>query len=166
MTRMLLAEDTIGHPLYKTEAELCAALRVSRILEVPILEGATRTAMVPTGVGNATAPQTRTLLGIIVNPSDYVIGADKGGAVTMFDDFNLDFNKYEYLIETRCSGALKDPYTAIAIETTDTLPFTFGPRSGDYSTATKTKDSVGWPEGYPLYTAPVTEPAETTEGGE
>lgn len=167
VTRMLLAEDTIGHPLYKTEAELCAALRVSRILEVPILEGATRTAMVATGVGNATAPQTRTLLGIIVNPSDYVIGADKGGAVTMFDDFNLDFNKYEYLIETRCSGALKDPYTAIALETTDTLPFTFGPRSGDFSTATKTKDAIGWPEGYPNYTptsAETTE-TETTEGG-
>ena len=75
----------------------------------------------------------------------------------MFDDFNLDFNKYEYLIETRCSGALKDPYTAIALETTDTLPFTFGPRSGDFSTATKTKDANGWPEGYPNYVAPTTE---------
>lgn len=150
ITRMLLAEDTIGHPLYKTDAELAAALRVSRILEVPVLEGAQRTAVVP-AQGGGTTTETRTLLGLIVNPADYVIGADKGGAVTMFDDFNLDFNKYEYLIETRCSGALKDPYTAIALETTDTLPFDFGPRSGDYSTATMEKDAVGWPKGYPMY---------------
>lgn len=162
LTRMLLAKDEIGHRLYKTEAELATALRVSRILEVPVLEGATRVAQVPGQTAGSTVNETRTLLGLIVNPSDYVIGADKGGAVTMFDDFNLDFNKYEYLIETRCSGALQDPYTAIALETTSTLPFTFGPRSGDYSTATKTKDSVGWPEGYPNYTAPVTEGA----GGE
>jgi len=160
LTRMLLAKDEIGHRLYKTEAELATALRVSRILEVPVLEGAQRTAQVPGQTEGSTVNETRTLLGLIVNPSDYVIGADKGGAVTMFDDFNLDFNKYEYLIETRCSGALQDPYTAIALETTSTLPFTFGPRSGDYSTATKTKDAIGWPEGYPNYTAPTT--TETT----
>lgn len=166
LTRMLLAKDEIGHRLYKTEAELATALRVSRILEVPVLEGATRVAQVPGQTEGSTVNETRTLLGLIVNPNDYVIGADKGGAVTMFDDFNLDFNKYEYLIETRCSGALQDPYTAIALETTSTLPFTFGPRSGDYSTATKTKDAVGWPEGYPMYTAPTTtEPTTgTTEG--
>ena len=167
LTRMLLAKDEIGHRLYKTEAELATALRVARILEVPVLEGATRVAQVPGQTEGSTVNETRTLLGLIVNPNDYVIGADKGGAVTMFDDFNLDFNKYEYLIETRCSGALQDPYTAIALETTSTLPFTFGPRSGDYSTATKTKDSVGWPEGYPNYTAPVTEtPTETPTEGE
>lgn len=154
LTRMLLAKDQIGHRLYKTEAELATALRVSRILEVPVLEGATRVAQVPGQTEGSTVNETRTLLGLIVNPNDYVIGADKGGAVTMFDDFNLDFNKYEYLIETRCSGALQDPYTAIALETTSTLPFTFGPRSGDFSTATKTKDAKGWPEGYPEYTAP------------
>jgi len=154
LTRMLLAKDEIGHRLYKTEAELATALRVSRILEVPVLEGATRVAQVPGQTEGSTVNETRTLLGLIVNPNDYVIGADKGGAVTMFDDFNLDFNKYEYLIETRCSGALQDPYTAIALETTSTLPFTFGPRSGDFSTATKTTDANGWPEGYPNYTAP------------
>ena len=154
LTRMLLAKDEIGHRLYKTEAELATALRVSRILEVPVLEGATRVAQVPGETEGSTVNETRTLLGLIVNPNDYVVGADKGGAVTMFDDFNLDFNKYEYLIETRCSGALQDPYTAIALETTSTLPFTFGPRSGDFSTATKTKDAKGWPEGYPKYTAP------------
>jgi len=163
ITRMLLAEDQIGHRLYNNDADLAAALRVSRILEVPILEGATRTAQIPNPSGSGTVAQTRTLLGLIVNPSDYVIGADKGGAVTMFDDFNLDFNKYEYLIETRCSGALKDPYTAIALETTDTLPFDFGPRSGDFSTATKTKDANGWPEGYPNYT-PANSSSEGSDG--
>jgi len=160
LTRMLLAKDQIGHRLYKTEAELATALRVSRILEVPVLEGAQRTAKVPGETPGTTVNETRTLLGLIVNPNDYVIGADKGGAVTMFDDFNLDFNKYEYLIETRCSGALQDPYTAIALETTSTLPFTFGPRSGDFSTATKTKDANGWPEGYPNYTAPTVDDGE------
>lgn len=156
LTRMLLAKDEIGHRLYKTESELATALRVSRILEVPVLEGAQRTAQVPGETEGSTVNETRTLLGLIVNPADYVVGADKGGAVTMFDDFDLNFNKYEYLIETRCSGALQDPFTAIALETTSTLPFTFGPRSGDYSTATKTKDAKGWPEGYPEYTAPTT----------
>ncbi len=151
LTRMLLAKDEIGHRLYKTEAELATALRVARILEVPVLEGATRVAQVPGETEGSTVNQTRTLLGLIVNPADYVVGADKGGAVTMFDDFDLNFNKYEYLIETRCSGALQDPFTAIALETTSTLPFTFGPRSGDYSTATKTKDANGWPEGYQKY---------------
>lgn len=159
LTRMLLAKDEIGHRLYKTEAELATALRVSRILEVPVLEGATRTAQVPGETEGSTVNEPRTLLGLIVNPSDYVIGADKGGAVTMFDDFNLDFNKHEYLIETRCSGALQDPYTAIALETTSTLPFEFGPRSGDYSTATMTKDAKGWPEGYPKY-----DPSASAEG--
>ncbi len=163
LTRMLLAKDEIGHRLYKTEAELATALRVSRILEVPVLEGATRVAQVPGETEGSTVNETRTLLGLIVNPADYVVGADKGGSVTMFDDFDLNFNKYEYLIETRCSGALQDPFTAIALETTSTLPFTFGPRSGDYSTATKTKDAVGWPEGYQMYTAPVTEPAGNGE---
>lgn len=151
VTRMLLAEDQIGHRLYNNDADLASALRVSRILEVPVLEGATRTAQVTDPSTGTTTSEQRTLLGLIVNPADYNIGADKGGAVTLFDDFNLDYNKYEYLIETRCSGALKDPYTAIALETTDTLPFDFGPRSGDYSTATKTKDAKGWPEGYDKY---------------
>ena len=164
ITRMLLAEDQIGHRLYKTEAELAAALRVSRILEVPILEGATRKAAIVDPQTGSTTYEDRTLLGLIVNPADYNIGADKGGAVTLFDDFNLDYNKYEYLIETRCSGALKDPYTAIALETTDTLPFDFGPRSGDYSTATKTKDAKGWPEGYDKYDPSGTTGATGTTG--
>ena len=151
VTRMLLAEDQIGHRLYNNDTDLASALRVSRILEVPVLEGATRVAKIIDPETGTTTNETRTLLGLIVNPADYNIGADKGGAVTLFDDFNLDFNKYEYLIETRCSGALKDPYTAVALETTDPLPFDFGPRSGDFSTATKKKDKNGWPEGYPKY---------------
>lgn len=132
LTRMLLAKDQMGHRLYKTEEELATALRVSRILEIPELEGATRTAQVAQS-GGGTVNEDRALLGMIVNPADYVVGADKGGAVTMFDDFDINFNKYEYLIETRCSGALRDPYTAVALETKDALPFEFGPRSGAFN---------------------------------
>lgn len=150
ITRMLLATDTIGRRLYPDMSALATALRVDRIVEVPILEGITRTATVP-AQGGGTTTETRKLLMLIVNPRDYTVGADKGGAVTMFDDFDLDFNKYEYLIETRCSGALTKPKSAIAIETTSTLPFDFGVRPGDFTTATKTKDSNGWPEGYPRY---------------
>lgn len=150
ITRMLLATDQIGRRLYPDMNALATALRVDRIVEVPILEGITRTATV-TANGGGTTTEIRKLLMLIVNPSDYVVGADKGGAVNMFDDFDLDFNKYEYLIETRCSGALVKPKSAIAIETTSELPFDFGVRPGDFSTATKTKDSIGWPEGYPLY---------------
>ena len=165
LTRMLLAKDEIGHRLYKTEAELATALRVDRIVEVPILEGAQRTVVVTDPDTHVSTNETRTLLALIVNPKDYVVGADKGGAVTMFDDFNLDYNKYEYLIETRCSGALQDPYTAIALETASDLPFDFGPRSGDYSTATMEKDANGWPKGYDKYgqTGATGETGETGE---
>lgn len=102
LTEMLLLEDGIGHPLYKTEAELATKLRVSKIVTVPVMENQ---------VFNS-----KTLVGIIVNLSDYNIGADKGGEVNMFDDFDIDFNQYKYLIETRCSGALIKPYSAIVIE--------------------------------------------------
>ncbi len=150
ITRMLLAKDQIGRRLYNSITDLATALRVSRIVEVPRLEGATRTATV-TAQNGSTSTETRKLLALIFNPRDYVIGADKGGAVTMFDDFNLDFNKYEYLIETRCSGALADPFTAIAIETTSDLPFDFNVYEGHFDTATRKKDANGWPEGYPRY---------------
>jgi len=150
ITRMLLAKDQIGRRLYNNMTDLATALRVSRIVEVPRLEGATRTATV-TAPNGSTTTETRKLLALIFNPRDYVIGADKGGAVTMFDDFNLDFNKYEYLIETRCSGALADPFTAIAIETTSDLPFDFSVYEGHFNTATRKKDANGWPEGYPRY---------------
>ena len=106
LTNCLLLEDQIGHRLYKTEGELATALRVSKIVTVPVMENLTRT----------TDAGTHTLLGIIVNPKDYNIGADKGGSVSMFEDFDIDFNQEKYLIETRISGAMVVPYAAIAIE--------------------------------------------------
>lgn len=102
LTNMLLIEDGIGHPMYKSEAELATALRVSNIVTVPVME-------------NKTDASGNELMGIIVNLRDYNVGADKGGEVNMFDDFNIDYNQYIYLIETRCSGALTKPYSAIAL---------------------------------------------------
>ena len=102
LTNMLLLEDGIGHPMYKSEAEVATALRVSNIVTVPVMEG----------FKNAS---NQDLMGIIVNLKDYNVGADKGGEVNMFDDFNIDYNQYIYLIETRCSGALIKPYSAIAL---------------------------------------------------
>lgn len=106
LTEMLLIEDKIGHRIYKTEAELATALRVSKIVTVPVFEGHTR----------EVSGSNYALMGILVNLADYNVGADKGGAVTMFDDFDIDYNKYEYLIETRCSGALVKPYSAVTFE--------------------------------------------------
>ena len=106
LTDMLLMEDGIGHPLYDTKEKLATALRVSNIVTVELMENKTREV---SGV-------TRTLAGIIVNPRDYNFGADKGGAVSLFDDFDIDYNQMKYLIETRCSGALIRPYSAIALE--------------------------------------------------
>lgn len=104
---MLLARDKVGHRLYKTLTELADACRVSKIVEVPLISEASRT----DDNGN-----THNLLCLIVNLRDYTVGADKGGEVNLFDDFDINFNKYEYLIETRLSGALTKPYSAIAIE--------------------------------------------------
>ena len=112
ITDLLLAKDTLGRRLYSTINELANALRVTEIVEVPIFEGISRT---------DANEDDHYLLGIIVNLNDYVVGADKGGEVSMFDDFDLDYNKYEYLIETRVSGALVKPYSAIALEV-DTQP--------------------------------------------
>lgn len=135
ITRMLLAKDQLGHRMYRNESELAAALRVKEIVEVPIFDGVTRTASVSTTQGNntITTSEERKLLALIVNLGDYNLGADKQGAVSLFDDFDLNFNKYEYLIETRVSGALIKPYSAIAIETSGDLPFDFGTISGMYS---------------------------------
>lgn len=110
LTECLLLEDSIGRRLYESEATLATAMRVKEIVSVPVMENKTR------AVGNA----THTLMGIIVNPDDYNVGADRGGAVNMFDDFDIDYNKQKYLIETRCSGALIMPYSAIALETVAT----------------------------------------------
>ncbi len=110
ITDLLLAKDTIGRRLYKDMDELKSALRVRDIVEVPVMEGIQRT----TTVNGVT--KTWNLLALIFNPKDYTIGADKGGAVSLFDDFDIDYNKMKYLIETRCSGALTLPYSAMAIE--------------------------------------------------
>jgi HK97 family phage prohead protease/HK97 family phage major capsid protein len=106
LTDMLLIEDGMGRVIYDTIEKLKTALRVSDIVTVEVMESQTREV---SGV-------TRTLAGIIVNLTDYNVGADKGGAVSMFDDFDIDYNKQKYLIETRCSGALTKPYSAMAIE--------------------------------------------------
>ena len=111
LTSMLLLTDNEGRDLYTDEAQLARKLRVSRIVTVPVMEGLTRE-----GTGTL-ASKTLTLQGLIVNLADYNVGADRGGAVNMFDDFDIDYNQQKYLIETRCSGALVKPYSAIAVET-------------------------------------------------
>lgn len=110
VTDMLLLEDQIGHKLYKTEGELATALRVSKITTVEPMEGVTITDNHIEGT-----PVTLPLIGIIVNLKDYNVGADKGGEVNLFDDFDIDFNQYSYLIETRISGALIKPFSAITL---------------------------------------------------
>ena len=102
LTDLLLLEDAIGHTLYD-EASLARKLRVREIITVPVMEGVK-------GKGGGD------LLAIIVNLNDYNVGADKGGAINMFDDFDIDYNQQKYLIETRCSGALVKPYSAIVLE--------------------------------------------------
>lgn len=106
---LLLIEDGIGHLLYGTEEQLKTALRVSKILTVPVMENAT------VGITSGNSTTQRDIMGIIVNPSDYVIGADKGGAVNMFDDFDIDYNQQKYLIETRISGALVKAHSALVL---------------------------------------------------
>ena len=109
LTTMLLAEDTIGRRLYNTEAELAAAMRVRSIVPTPVME-------------NYTNGNNQELIGIIVDLNDYNVGADRGGEKEMFDDFDIDFNQYIYLLETRCSGALTKPYSAIALFASSTTP--------------------------------------------
>lgn len=103
LTECLLLEDTTGRRLYADENALRSAMRVSSIVTVPVMEG-------------VKGPGSGDLMGIIVNLNDYNVGADKGGAVNMFDDFDIDYNQMKYLIETRCSGALIKPYSAIVLE--------------------------------------------------
>jgi hypothetical protein len=103
---MLLLKAADGRRLYPTMAELMAVLRVSKIVEVPLMEDLTRDV----------EGDTLKLLGIMVNMKDYTLGADKGGAVSMFDDFDIDYNQYKYLLETRCSGCLTKPKSALVIE--------------------------------------------------
>jgi HK97 family phage prohead protease len=106
LTDILLLKDTTGRRIYKTEAELAATLRVSAIHEVEVMEDVSR------DVGE----DTYNLLGIIVSMKDYTIGADKGGKISMFDDFDIDYNQYKYLLETRISGALTKTKSALVIE--------------------------------------------------
>jgi hypothetical protein len=108
VTRMLLLKDSMGHRLYDTEEKLASAMRVSRIVSVPVMQNATRV---------DSDGKTRNLVGIIVNLRDYRVGTDKKGAVTMFDDFDIDYNQEKYLIETRLSGMMVQPKSAIALET-------------------------------------------------
>ena len=109
---LLLVEDGIGHRLYRTKEELATALLCSKIVTVEVMQGLTRT------VGEGQSAVTKTLAGIIVNPIDYVVGADKGGEINTFDDFDIDFNKMKYLMETRCSACLVKPYSALVLEYT------------------------------------------------
>ena len=106
LTSMMLIEDANGRVIYDTQEKLKSALRVKDIITVPVMENNKRTE----------ESVEYTLDGLIVNLVDYNIGADKGGAVNMFDDFDIDYNQQKYLIETRCSGALIKPYSAIAVE--------------------------------------------------
>ena len=107
VTDCLLMEDNTGRIIYDSVEKLATALRVKEIVTVPVMEGLTRTDSKNGEVA---------LAAIIVNLNDYNVGADKGGAVNMFDDFDIDYNQQKYLIETRCSGALIKPFSAIALE--------------------------------------------------
>ena len=103
LTDMLLLEDTLGHALYADETALARKMRVSKIVTVPVME-------------NVTGKNGNPLVAVVANMRDYNVGADRGGAVNMFDDFDIDYNQQKYLIETRCSGALTVPYSAMAFE--------------------------------------------------
>lgn len=104
LTEMLLLEDANGRVIYDSVAKLATAMRVKEIVTVPVMEGAQN------------LDKTKNVLGIIVNLRDYNVGADKGGQVSMFEDFDIDYNAQKYLIETRCSGALIKPFSAIVLE--------------------------------------------------
>lgn len=106
LTDCLLLEDTTGRIIYDSIDKLASTLRVKEIITVPVMENLTR----------VNEGKTLALMGIVVNLKDYNVGADKGGAVNMFDDFDIDYNAQKYLIETRCSGALIKPFSAIALE--------------------------------------------------
>ena len=112
VTDMLLLKDKIGRRYFNTEAEVANALGVSRIVKVPVMKGLTRD-----------DSGKKELVGIIINLRDYVVGADKGGNVAMFDDFDIDYNQYKYLMETRISGCLIHPKSALVIERTPTTGY-------------------------------------------
>lgn len=101
VTDCLLLEDTTGRTIYDSVQQLATKLRVKEIVIVPVMENQ--------------EVNSKPLMGVIVNLNDYKVGADKGGAINMFDDFDIDYNQQKYLIETRCSGALVKPYSAITL---------------------------------------------------
>ena len=105
LTNCLLLEDKNGRVIYDTVDKLATALRVKEIVTVEVMEGAK----------TKVSEQEKPLMAIMVNLADYNVGADKGGAINMFDDFDIDYNQQKYLIETRCSGGLVKPYSAVAV---------------------------------------------------
>lgn len=109
LTDCLLIEDLNGRLIYETVQQLAAALRVKEIIPVPVMDSLTRT---------GEDDKVYTLGGIYVNLNDYNVGTDKGGEINFFDDFDIDYNQQKYLMETRCSGTLTKPYSAVAIEFT------------------------------------------------
>ena len=127
VTEMLMLEDKIGHKLYKSEGEVATALRVSKITTVEPMEG------YELEVSGKKYP----LIGVIVNLSDYDFGNDKGGDVSMFDDFDIQYNQYRYLIETRRSGALVKPFSAITLVLDDSLEDSVGPKVASMPEQTK-----------------------------
>ena len=100
LTTCLLLTDTTGRDIYEDVNQLCKKLRVKEIVTVPVME-------------SVKAKDGNDMLAILVNMNDYNVGADKGGSVNMFDDFDIDYNQQKFLMETRCSGALTKPYSAI-----------------------------------------------------
>lgn len=112
LANMLLLEDGQGYFMFKSAEELATVLRVREIVTVPVMEGLSRT-YTPSG---SQTEVTATLAGILVNPADYNIGADRGGEIENFEDFDIQFNQHRYLIETRISGALVKPKSALIIE--------------------------------------------------
>ena len=110
-TNFTLIEDSQGRTKYDTPADAAKAMRVKKLVDVEVMENVTRTVVLEGG-----GSETRKLAGIIVNPIDYRFGADKGGAVAMFDDFDINYNQQIYLMETRCSGMLVKPYSAFSVE--------------------------------------------------
>ena len=109
-TEMGWVEDSIGRRLYETDATLSSALGVDRLVDVPVMEGCTRSVT----VGETTTVYN--VIGIIVNLADYNVGTNKGGEINTFNDFDIDYNQSKYLMETRCSGALVKPHSALVIE--------------------------------------------------
>lgn len=129
LSTLLLIKDADGHYMYKSESELATVLRVSKIVTVPVMDGAAREIEKNEAqkFEGYTAGKVYNLLGIIVNPKDYYVGHDKGGEITFFDDFDIDYNQEKYLMETRLSGALVKPYSAMVFELeTDTQSPSFG----------------------------------------